>query len=198
MTTKQYIDAQSLLDDAFELGSRICDSGFQPTFILALWRGGVPVGIAVQEFLAYNNVTCDHIAVRTASYSDVDNRSNEVRIYGINYILKKVSFDDRLLIVDDVFDTGHTIGALIRDLEDKARRNTPEDIRIAVPYYKPDRNQTSRVPDYYIHSTDAWIKFPHSLEGLSAEEVARYRPALHEIVSRAGTRKSDSPDHRSS
>lgn len=189
MTVKQYISAQSLLDDAFQLGSRVYDSGFRPTFILALWRGGVPVGIAVQEFLAYKNVTCDHIAIRTSSYSDVEERSNDVRIYGINYILKKISSGDRLLIVDDVFDTGHTIGAVIQNLKDKARRNSPEDIRVAVPYYKPNRNQTSRTPDYYIHATDAWIKFPHSLEGLSAEEVAKHRPALHAIVSQAATLK---------
>lgn len=190
MTVKQYISAQSLLDDAFQLGSKVYDSGFRPTFILALWRGGVPVGIAVQEFLAYKNVTCDHIAVRTSSYSDVDERNNEVRIYGINYILKKISFDDRLLIVDDVYDTGRTIDALIQHLKDKARRNSPEEIRVAVPYYKPNRNQTSRAPDYYIHATDAWIKFPHSLEGLSAEEVAKHRPALHAIVSQAATLKN--------
>ncbi len=187
MTAKQYISAQSLLDDAFRLGADIYDSGFRPTFILALWRGGAPVGIAVQEFLAYKNVICDHIAVRTSSYLNVDERSNEVRIYGINYILKKISFDDRLLIVDDVYDTGHTISTLIQHLKDKARQNSPEDIRVAVPYYKPNRNQTSRAPDYYIHATDAWIKFPHSLEGLSAEEVAEHRPALHAILSQAVT-----------
>ena len=190
MAAKLYISAQSLLDDAFQLGSRVYNSGFKPTLILALWRGGVPVGIAVQELLAYKNVTCDHIAVRTSSYSNIEERSKQVRIYGINYILKKVSFDDRLLIVDDVYDTGHTISALIQHLKDKAKLNTPEDIRVAVPYYKPDRNQTSRIPDYYIHATDAWIKFPHSLEGLSAEEVAKHRPTLHAIVSQAVSLKN--------
>ena len=190
MAAKLYISAQSLLDDAFQLGSRVYNSGFKPTLILALWRGGVPVGLAVQELLAYKNVTCDHIAVRTSSYSNIEERSKQVRIYGINYILKKVSFDDRLLIVDDVYDTGHTISALIQHLKDKAKLNTPEDIRVAVPYYKPDRNQTSRIPDYYIHATDAWIKFPHSLEGLSAEEVAKHRPTLHAIVSQAVSLKN--------
>lgn len=190
MTVKQYISAQSLLDDAFQLGSRVYDSGFRPTLILALWRGGVPIGIAVQEFLAFKKVICDHIAVRTSSYSSVDERNSQVRIYGTNYILKKISYEDRLLIVDDVFDTGHTIAALIQHLKDKAKLNTPKEIRVAVPYYKPDRNQTSRVPEYYIHATDAWIKFPHSLEGLSEEEVATHRPALHAIVSQAHTPKN--------
>ena len=93
-----------------------------------------------------------------------------------------VDADDALLLVDDVFDTGHTIEAVIAHLQAKARLNTPHEIRVAVPYYKPSRNRTERVPDYYVHETEQWIKFPHSLEGLSEEEVARHRPALHDIL----------------
>ncbi len=56
-----------------------------------------------------------------------------------------------------------------------------------MPYYKPTRNETSRVPDYYLHETEQWIKFPHSLEGLTDEEIAAHRPALHAILSEART-----------
>ena len=95
------------------------------------------MGIAVQELLAYHKIETDHIAIRTSSYSGIDGRSNEIRIHGMNYLIKTVRHDDRLLIVDDVFDTGHTIAAVIKNLEDRARLNTPADIRVAVPYYKP-------------------------------------------------------------
>jgi hypothetical protein len=71
---------------------------------------------------------------------------------------------------------------VIRYLGDKARLNTPHDIRVAVPYYKPSRNLTERVPDYYIHETEQWLKYPHSLEGLTPDEVARHRPALYRII----------------
>lgn len=182
MSGKLYISPQSLLDDSFRLGAMVYDSGFRPSFILALWRGAAPIGIAVQEFLAYRGVASDHIAIRTASYTGIDEQSREIAIYGMNYLIKNVTFEDRLLIVDDVFDTGHTIEALIGHLNAKARRNTPEDIRVAVPYYKPNRNQTDRVPDYFIHETDRWIKFPHSLEGLSDDEIREHRPELFEII----------------
>ena len=56
------------------------------------------------------------------------------------------------------------------------------DIRVAVPYYKPSRNELDWEPHYYLHSTDAWLKYPHSLEGLSAEEIKTNRPALYEIL----------------
>lgn len=185
MTEKLYISPQSLLDDSFRLGAMIYDSGFRPSFILALWRGGAPIGIAVQEFLAYRGVMSDHIAIRTSSYTGIDNQSREIAIYGMNYLIKNVTHEDRLLIVDDVFDTGHTIESLIGHLRAKARRNTPEDIRVAVPYYKPDRNQTERVPDYCLHETAQWIKFPHSLEGLTADEVRAHRPELFDILASA-------------
>lgn len=185
MVEKQYISAQCLLDDSFRLGSKIYDSGFRPSFILALWRGAAPIGIAIQEFLAFRGVTADHIAIRASSYSGIDSQTREVAIYGLNYLIKNVTHADRLLIVDDVFGTGKTIDALIGHLRDKARLNTPDDIRIAVPYFKPSRNQTERVPDFYLHETERWLKFPHSLEGLSAQEVEAHRPALFEILSGA-------------
>ena len=100
----------------------------------------------------------------------------------MNYLVKHVTHEDRLLIVDDVFDTGHTISAVIDHLAEKARRNTPEDIRVAVPYYKPTRNQTSRSPDYYLHETEGWLKYPHSLEGLSRDEIRVNRPVIYDII----------------
>jgi hypoxanthine phosphoribosyltransferase len=183
VSEKLYISPQSLLDDSFRLGSMVFDSGFRPSFILALWRGAAPIGIAVQEFLAYRGVASDHIAIRTASYTGIDNQSREIAIYGMNYLIKNVTHEDHLLIVDDVYDTGRTIEALIRHLRAKARRNTPDDIRVAVPWYKPDRNLTDRVPDYFLHETAQWIKFPHSLEGLSEDEIRTHRPELFAILS---------------
>ncbi|MEO1078804.1 MAG: phosphoribosyltransferase family protein [Pseudomonadota bacterium] len=182
MTQKIYLDAQALLEDSFRLGAQVIASGFRPSIMIAIWRGGTPVGIAVQELLAYAGIDTDHIAIRTSSYRGIDGRSSEIRIHGINYLINKVRHEDRLLIVDDVFDTGSTLDAVLRHLEEKARLNTPHDIRIAVPYFKPSRNLTRRTPDYYLHETEDWLKCPHSLEGLSPEEVARHRPALHKII----------------
>ena len=180
-----YIGAQELIEDAFELGARVLESGFRPSFIVAIWRGGAPVGIAVQELLDYFGVRTDHIAIRTSSYHGIDGRASEVRVHGLNYLVKNIERDDRLLIVDDVFDTGHTIDRVVEVLREKARRNSPQEIRVAVPYFKPGRNRTARVPDYYLHETEQWIKFPHSLEGLSDDEIARHRPALNDILRQA-------------
>lgn len=182
MTEKVYLGAQELLEDSFRLAAQVVASGFRPSIMIAIWRGGAPVGIAVQELLAYKGIETDHIAIRTSSYTGIDGRSSEIRIHGMNYLIRKVRHEDRLLIVDDVFDTGSTIDAVISHLEEKARLNTPGDVRVAVPYFKPSRNLTDRVPDYYLHETEDWLKYPHSLEGLGHDEVARHRPALFRII----------------
>ncbi len=191
---KTYLSAQGLLEDSFRLGAQVYKSGFRPSVIIAIWRGGTPIGIAVQELFAYMGTETDHIAIRTSSYgSGIDERSTSIRIHGMNYLFKNINYDDRLLIVDDVFDTGHTINAVIAYMHEKARLNTPKDIRVAVPYYKPDRNETDRVPDYYLHETSEWLKFPHSLEGLSEAEIVEHRPEIHAIVS-VGYRSAGNTD----
>ena len=184
---KIYLDAQQLLEDSFKLAGRVLASGFKPTFIAAVWRGGAPMGIAVQELLAFHGIETDHIAIRSSAYHGIDNQASSVRVFGLNYLTKKIRYEDRLLLVDDVFDTGKSIDAIISDLKLRARNNTPHDIRVAVPYFKPTRNLSSRVPDYYLHETAAWLKFPHSLEGLNDDEVRNYRPELHKILRQAKT-----------
>ena len=124
-----------------------------------------------------------HIAIRTSSYdAGIDQRLGDVRVHGLNYLIKHICAQDRLLIVDDVFDTGRTVDAVIGRLAELARLNTPEDIRVAVPYYKPQLREVARVPDYYLEETDAWLMYPHSLEGLTLEEIRAHRPALYDIV----------------
>ncbi len=181
---KTVLSAQDLLEDSFRLGLRVLESGFKPTMIIAIWRGGTPVGMALQEIMAYCGVESDHIAIRTSSYVGVDERG-AVAVHGLNYIVKKICHDDRVLIVDDVFDTGNTIVAVIDELKKRARDNTPEDIRVAVPYYKPTRNETDIVPDYYEHETAEWLVFPHELDALEPEELRAHRPRIARIIETA-------------
>jgi hypothetical protein len=178
---KTVLTAQELLEDSFRLGVKILESGFEPTLIIAIWRGGTPVGMAVQEILSYCGVDADHIAIRTSSYIGVDQRG-AVAVHGLNYIIKKICHDDRLLIVDDVFDTGNTIAAVVAEIGRRARGNTPEDIRIAVPWYKPTRNETTMKPHYYLKETAEWLVFPHELDALTPEEMLVSRPQLHKII----------------
>jgi hypoxanthine phosphoribosyltransferase len=173
---KLFISADSLLRDSMELARRVVSSGFRPTFLVAMWRGGAPIGIAVQEVLEYHSIHADHIAIRTSSYSGINNQSKTVRVHAVDYLVSRISADDEVLLVDDVFDSGRSIEAVVRELKQRCRRNWPEKFRVATVYYKSSRNRSALVPDYYVLDTDKWLVFPHELMGLTREEILAHKP----------------------
>ncbi len=172
---KEFISADLLLRDSLALGMQIVRSGFKPTFLVGIWRGGAPIGIAVQEVLEFHGFDCDHLAIRTSSYHGIDQQS-EVRVHAIDYLVSRLSAEDQLLLIDDIFDTGRSLEAVLVELRKRCRRNMPENVRVATVYYKPARNRTQIVPDFYVRATDEWLVFPHELKGLSREEILANKP----------------------
>jgi hypoxanthine phosphoribosyltransferase len=173
---KQFISANSLLRDSMTLAMQVLHSGFRPTFLVAIWRGGAPIGITVQEVLEYHGVNVDHISIRTSSYAGIDQQEKAVRVHAIDYLVSRLEEHDRLLLIDDVFDSGRSLEAVISELRQRCRRNLPGTIRIATVYYKPTRNRSSLMPDYFVNSTDTWLVFPHEIRGLSREEILANKP----------------------
>lgn len=182
MVDKVYLTADRLLEDSFALANQVLDSGFVPTHIVGIWRGGAPVGIAVQELLAFRGVETDHIAIRTASYSGIDRQDKEVRVYALGYLIDVLDPEDRLLVIDDVFDTGRSVDAFLRELKLRCRHNMPQTVKIATAYYKPSRNQTTMVPDYFVHQTEEWLVFPHEICGLTEDEIRKHKPGAAIIL----------------
>ena len=178
---KLFIQSEELLKDSFNLAWQVYESGYRPNYIIGVWRGGAPIGIAVQEFLDVLGVPSDHIAIRTSHYKGIDLRDSQVHVYGLNYIIKQVESEDSLLIVDDVHDTGISIQKIISDLHTACKKNTPE-IKVATTYFKPKKNKTERKPDFYIHETEKWLVFPHELEGLSMDEIIEFKPELSDLA----------------
>lgn len=183
---KTYITADGLLSDSFRLGMQILESDFRPTHIVGIWRGGAPVGIAVQEILEFHGVPTDHIAIRTSSYTGIDQQDRSVRVYALGYLVDTLNPGDNLLIVDDVFDSGRSIEAFLAELSQRCRHNMPAEIRIATVYCKPSRNQTALHPDFTVHETEDWLIFPHELNGLTREEIVANK-ADADIIFRNGT-----------
>jgi hypoxanthine phosphoribosyltransferase len=173
---KLFINAESLLRDSIALGMQVVRSGFRPTFLVGIWRGGAPIGISVQEVLEFHGVECDHLSIRTSSYSAPDQRAKTVRVHAVDYLVSRLDAEDRLLLIDDVFDSGLSLEAVIDDLRKRCRRNLPANIRIATVYYKPSRNCSALQPDYFVRTTDHWLVFPHEMQGLTREEILRHKP----------------------
>ena len=187
---KQFIEEQALLKDAFRLAVNIFDSGFRPDFIVGIWRGGSTVGIYVQECLQYLGVKTDHIAIRTSyrgqpSYGEMIENPGSIRVHGLQYLFENLNREDKLLIVDDVFSSGYNVEAVINRLTRKCKRNMPEEVRVAVPYFKPGKNLSGRKPDYFLHTTEDWLVLPYELQGLSTEEIADYKPDVAPLIREA-------------
>ena len=180
---KTFIQADQLLEDSFKLAWNVYEGGFRPNYIVGVWRGGAPIGIAVQEFLEVLGVSSDHIAIRTSHYSGIDKHNSNVKVYGLNYVIRQLESEDSLLIVDDVHDTGLSIQQIVNDLKAACKKNTP-DIKVATPYFKPTKNKTERKPDFYLHETDEWLVFPHELDGLTIDEIKENKPAVRDLIDR--------------
>lgn len=179
---KVFITAQQLLEDSFRLAHLIYEDGFHPQFIVGIWRGGTPVGIAVQEYFEFKQLATDHISVRTSSYYGINKQAKKIRVHGLHYLIENANAGDRLLIVDDVFDSGRSVAALIKAIRKQSRLNTPAEIRVACPWYKPSKNSVDFEPDYYLHESAEWLVFPHELEGLEAAEIAAGKKDLGNIL----------------
>jgi hypoxanthine phosphoribosyltransferase len=174
---KIYISANDYVRDSFRLARMILDSGWLPDDLIALWRGGAPVGVAVHEFLHYHGVRPRHRALKCQSYTGIQAHSHNVVFENSDEIFKSIVHGSRVLIVDDVLDTGNTARAVLERLAPfKA------DIRLATVYWKPNQNQTDIKPDFYVRETDEWIVFPHELDGLTPEEVKQKDPVIYDLL----------------
>ncbi len=83
--------------------------------------------------------------------------------------------EDRLLLIDDVFDSGRSIRALLKELKQRCRNNMPDEVKVATVYYKPSRNVTDLTPDFFVHETNDWLIFPHEINGLTEDEIRAHK-----------------------
>jgi len=162
---KEYVKADDLFRASFSLGKAIFDSGYRPEVLLAVWRGGTPVGIVIHEFLRYRGVETYHAVIKAESYQGIGIRS-DLRFEHVDSVLSAIGRDSRILVVDDIFDTGNTVRMLREHLADKTRH-----VKVATLYYKKREEAGGAVPDFYWRETLNWIVFPHELVGLTLDEI---------------------------
>jgi hypoxanthine phosphoribosyltransferase len=132
-----------------ELAAQIQAGDFMPDAVLALARGGLPAGGALAYALGVKTMA----TLNVEFYTGVDERLDEPLLLPPVPDLT-VLRTERLLIVDDVADTGRTL-ALARDF----CAEHVDDVRTAVLYEKPQSVVRS---DFVWRRTDKWINFPWS------------------------------------
>lgn len=168
---KRYITPEILTEMSFKLGAMVYMDGFVPDYIIALWRGGTPIGCHVHELFEYKGIFVDHIAIRTSSYVGMDN-SGGVAVHAMKYVTKNLKPGAKILIVDDVFESGKTVMAVLEKITRESGISFGDlQIRVATLFYKPKGNKTYIKPSYYLEETDRWLVFPHEVEGMDLEEI---------------------------
>jgi len=193
--SKEFLPYSMVRNDALKLAKRIFDDGFMPDVIYIPLRGGAYMGNVFSEFFKLVN-THDrpvfYAAVVARSYTDI-HQAGRVRIDGWTYDPEYLRSGDKVLFVDDIFDTGRTINHLVECILDKGLPR--EDVKIAVHDYKiaAYREQLPITPDYWWRKievdtpeNDSWIHYlSHELEGLTDAEIEeqylKHDPDLSEV-----------------
>jgi hypoxanthine phosphoribosyltransferase len=170
--------------DTKELSRRVRDSGFVPDMVVAIGRGGLVPARVLCDYLRIKDLTT--IKVEHWGIAATPDEKARIRFPLCADIAKR-----RVLLVDDITDTGETLelsSAYLREFG-------PEEVRTAVLIHKA---AATFEPTYYVtkHRAWRWVIFPWHLwedvtgfieilrdEGVRGEECIRdelkKRYALH-------------------
>ena len=183
--TKEFLPYEKMRNNSIKLAYRIFHDGFIPDVIYVSLRGGAYLGNIISEYFKIvrkNERPVFYAAVVARSYADI-RKQESIMIDGWTYDPDYLRQGDKILLVDDIFDSGKTINKLIEIILEKGIPR--EDIKIAVHDYKIfsyKKEQLPIQPDYYCrkHTIDSpeqdiWIHYTsHELFGLTAEELQKY------------------------
>ncbi|WP_111768113.1 phosphoribosyltransferase [Nakamurella deserti] len=134
-----------------ELAQSIADSGFQPDIVVAIARGGLlPAGA-----LAYALGTKAAGTLNVEFYTDIEETLPDPVVLAPLLDTEALQ-GKKLLVVDDVADSGRTLDLVMRLLSEHAT-----EARSAVLYTK---SRTIIQPDFSWRATDLWITFPWSAQ----------------------------------
>lgn len=168
--TKIIISAEELRQDSWKLAARIFAKEEPFDLVIGLARGGVPIALYLQEFflMAWPDHPAAYASLRCRSYRGIAS-AGEVAIGNKSEAWRELGDGSRILIVDDIFDRGTTIDAVLKALLRDAPR--PLTIKTATLHYKPENSQVSIQPDYYekVFNGGDWIVYPQSLSDFQDE-----------------------------
>ena len=202
--SKDIITCDMIRDASLKLVYKMYNEDhFVPDVIYNSLRGGAYIANVMSEFYKLMAIKEKHspvfyAAVVARSYTLVQDHHGHVDIDGWTYSPKNLTKGQKVLIVDDIFDTGLTVNALVKTIMNAGIPR--EDIKVAVYDYKvildKEEPQLEIQPDYYCRkhvlntkSDGKWIHYtPHEFIGLTHDEIDQIyedeevRRILHEIT----------------
>lgn len=182
---KDFLPYDVVRNDALKIAYRMYNDGFIPDVIYCSLRGGAYMANVISEY--YKLVRKDfhpvlYAAVVARSYSDIQ-QHEKVYVDGWSYAPEYLRPGDKIMLVDDIFDSGRTINSLV---EIFLERGVPRsNIKVVVhdyKYFSYHKEQQPIQPDYWCRrfditkpEEDRWIHYmSHELVGLSKQELEEH------------------------
>jgi hypoxanthine phosphoribosyltransferase len=137
-------------EDIEELVARlVADLPRDYDLLLVITRGGMVPACLISEQTNIRNI----VAAAVMFYTGVGDTLPDPVF--LQFPADPLLFNKRILVVDDVWDTGRTIVAVKQRIEAAGGHAD-----LAVLHYKPSHSKFEERPDYYADKTDAWIVYP--------------------------------------
>ncbi|NOY09813.1 MAG: phosphoribosyltransferase [Spirochaetes bacterium] len=182
---KEFLSYLTVRNNGIKMAYSIYKEGFIPDVVYVLLRGGAYLGNVISEYfklLRRDRHPIYYAAVVARSYINI-NQQSDVMVDGWTYNPEHLRQGDKVLLVDDIFDTGRTINQLVGIIMKKGIPR--EDVKIAVHDYKIRLYCKTKLPvqpDYYCRKhivktedDDFWIHYlSHELVGLTQKEKEEY------------------------
>jgi hypoxanthine phosphoribosyltransferase len=182
---KEFLTYRQVRNNAIKLAWRIYQSHFIPDVIYVSLRGGAYLGNVISEYFKLvrkEERPVFYAAVVARSYQNI-RVQQAIKVEGWTYNPEYLRQGDRVLLIDDIFDTGRTVNHLVEVLLQKGIPR--QDIKIAVHDYKIRTYLPEQLPvhpDYYCRyheitrpEEDFWIHYSsHELVGLKRPEREEY------------------------
>lgn len=146
---KDFVSWPELDDLVARLAERIGGAG-EYDVLLAVTRGGlVPAGM-----LAYR-MGIREILVAAVEYYDDEGETREEVLFH-HFPDPALLRGQRVLVVDEVWETGSTMAAVVARVRDAGGDPT-----IAVLHYKPGRSLVPERPHAWAATTENWVVYPY-------------------------------------
>jgi hypoxanthine phosphoribosyltransferase len=172
-TEREHLTWQDFGDATRALSRGIVADGFEPEVVVAIARGGLLPAGAIAYGLGVKSCGALNVEFYTGIGEVLDAPEVLPPALDIEFLA-----DKRVLLVDDVADSGRTLVLAVELL-----RAHGADVRSATIYTKPT---SVALPDYSWKQTARWIEFPWSWQGSVIEEDVRKPESDSALPSTAG------------
>ncbi|RMF56047.1 hypothetical protein D6745_00475 [Candidatus Woesearchaeota archaeon] len=168
----QHLSLEQIEQDTVRLflqiyqGNEIHPEPYIPTAIGAVWKGGCSLiaPLIIELFEAFGHTDIYHMPFKARSYQR-PGENEAVRLDGLGSFKERLTPNDKVLIIEDIVDTGSTHKRIMSELS-----LVTENARFAVLYWRKDKHKGGIRPDYFVEPKTDWQNFPHEVSDIVRNE----------------------------